>query len=1305
MKNIKKLLSLLLCGIMLFGMFPASLFAADGDTGDGSGTISETVVPKITWKRTFEYKHRHDTPADQHKDLGGLYAGDKTDYLTTTPDPNNTTDYLNKVHWDWANFNEHFNGRTDDVDDSAHKVWDYGHTDVQYADPVKASITNPINSSSKIGGVGIIPYAPSASEQAIFAATWNNRAAQDFKASSVDGTGIYYSSSYVSVKKGQMDIGYGKKSGDSTISEFSGKSYTARRFSGSFVWPEGYTLSDSIELISKNDSYYQEIYEAIENDPDLKAVFGGKKVVAINDDMFVFVYKDGDQPTENNYSDYLAFFAGTAGKGVWSWPNASPQDTNHGGSGSGWGGEWNVTEPATYDDKYASKAFYKVLPNLDTAGADRSLSMLPDTLIGKEATDDTPATAGMMAFSDYWYSFMDGNAISTVLNNKYGTTGINAGDTVHIDIYCIDMEKVGGMDELEIRLTRQKPTTSTVKVRYWLNEVGEITGNTNYLGETTMTGQTIGSQITLVNGTDVNQLNHKRAAAIPKANGDVSDGVQIELPFTVTEKSEDNIINVVYVPAGNKVVHLWAGSLEVSYNGSEHVVHDVKITQDGCNDITVSNSETTTWCELNDRDWYKNKITDITAQREEIYPGIYVVDFARTSKVESYWGGQLNNYSIIYHPGTLKITYAPPAKTFVYDFGVQNSYKLTDVEEKAVGIQTVDENVKHVGFNDTDKSILYTPQSVNKGETIQTKLVFTGNYITEATSITFLPATNVLYEENFMTNGGTTGEWKAEGTNNTATVVNDNENSVYGYADAYKGFAYYSNGGALKATLDLKGGKRAYTTDAVEFSFSGTGFDIISECGTDTGLLLVALSKGGNPFKVYIVDTYFCGDNSIGGNPIITGPGILDYQVPVVRAMNLERADYSVRILGYLTNTAGAIVGPASPTPWDGGETGAEGSTRGANGIDTNRILREAGLKEFIGCEVETSFMDENSVLNGGTGIAAKNSQNRTFGKRDAAAQRANVYLDAFRVYQPLELESEANYAENEKGLKYAPVYDYVKNSAELTGSEVLQNSMVYVEYDGDTEIAHIANYQERGPQNEVYLTNGNYIGFVLEDYTGTEKVMISAKAVAGEPVLGYLGTNAEGAVISPGMKMTEMYYDVTDCVHKYVSEQHGEQYLLVLGNIADAAAETRSILSVSGIKLANGINPATSTQIAADIASLVTLAYQPVEEPVFTPERFELRYSGRALAGWFTRISVKTSTDVDHVSVYRLADDGSLVPVRENMRPMNSLFTYFGWMDYYAFSLTVRAPRRGMTDTYYIFAYDANGVASEPAIASITGR
>lgn len=1289
MKNIKKLLSLLLCGIMLFGMFPASLFAADGDTGDGSGTISETVVPEITWKRTFEYEHRHDTEANQHADLGGLHAGEKSGYFKTESTSSSGV-YQNKLEWSWATVSAALTAT------ETNNVWDYG-TENQYADPTRDSIPFPYtantSSPNPIGDVGIVPYTPdpTTTDSPIKAATWNNRTNKVYSVTEVDGIPLKSSQT---IPEGSMDIGYRK-------------SYTVRKFYGEFEWPEGYSLSDSIELVSKNDSYYKEIYAYVADDPDLTALYGGKKVFATNDDVYFFIYKESDKPNidGDNYSDYLAFFSGTAGKGIWSWENDQPYSgVSYGGVFGGnittswnWGEEWQAKTPGLYGTQYALKAFHNCMPNTDIDDFNTR-------------TEVSGKLKSVLSLSGGWYSFIDGNSLSTVLNKKYAESGINAGEKVCIEMFCFDIDKVGGMDELEIRLTRQKPTTSTVKVRYWLNEVGEITGNTNYLGETTMTGQEIGSLITLANGMDVNQLNHKRAAAITENSnngdgGDVSDGVQIELPFTVTEKSEDNIINVVYVPAGNKVVHLWAGSLEVPYDGNEHVVHDVKITQDGYNDITVSDSETITWCELNDRYQNKNKITDITAQRKEIYPGIYVVDFARTSKVESYWGEQLNNYSIIYHPGTLKITYAPPAKTFVYDFGVQNSYKLKDVEEKAVGIKTVDETVKHVGFNDTDKSILYTPQSVNKGETIQTKLVFTGNYITEATSITFLPATNVLYEENFMTNVGTNGEWRAEGTNNTTTVVNDNENSVYGYADAYKGFATYSNGGALKATLDLKGGKRAYTTDAVEFSFSGTGFDIISECGTNTGLIIAAISKDGSPFKVYIVDTYFRGDNGIGGNPpIITGDGIRDYQVPVIRAMSLDHANYSVRILGYLTDTAGAIVGPANPTPWDGGETGAEGSTRGANGIDTNRILREAGLKEFIGCEVETSFMDENSVLNGGTGIAAKNSPNRTFGKRgEETAQTADVYLDAFRVYQPL--ADETKYVKNEQRLKYAPVYDYVKNSANSIGSEILPNSMVYVEYDGDTGIANIAKYQDRGPQNEVYLTNGNYIGFALEGYTEGDTVMISAKAVAGEPILGYLDTNAlEGAVIPSGMKMTEMYYDVTDCVRQY-----GAKYMLVLGNIAEAGTRTgtgtRSILSVSGIKLAKDITPATSTQIAADIASLVTLAYQPVEEPVFTPERFELRYSGRALAGWFTRISVKTSTDVDHVSVYRLADDGSLVPVRENMRPMNSLFTHFGWMDYYAFSLTVRAPRRGMTDTYYIFAYDANGVASEPAIASITGR
>lgn len=1278
MKNIKKLLSLLLCGIMLFGMFPASLFAAGGDTGGGSGTISETVVPNITWSRTFEYEHRHDTEANQHADLGGLHAGEKSGYFKTESTSSSGV-YQNKLEWSWATVSAALTAA------ETNNVWDYG-TENQYADPTRDSIPfpYPANTSSPnpIGDVGIVPYTPdpTTSDSPIKAATWNNRTNKEYSVTEVDGIALKSSQT---IPEGSMDIGYRK-------------SYTVRKFYGEFEWPEGYSLSDSIELVSKNDSYYKEIYEHVAGDSDLTALYGGKKVFATNDDVYFFIYKASDKPNKDNYSDYLVFFSGTAGKGIWSWENDQPYSGSvFGNIGThwNWGEEWQAKTPGLYETQYALKAFHNCMPNTDIDDFNTR-------------TEVSGKLKSVLSLSGGWYSFIDGNSLSTVLNKKYAESGINAGEKVCIEMFCFDMEKVGGMDELEIRLTRQKPTTSSVTVRYWLNAVGETTDG-NYLGSTIMTGQEIGSLITLANGTDVNQLNHKRAAAITKNNGgDVSDGSQqAPVPFTVKENSEENIIDVVYLPAGAKIVHFYAGNKTYAYTGQPFTVSDVTIKQGSYADIVVADSVSKTTQQLNEPT--ANYAKRFTATETQTLPGIYPVTFSQRPIIVDSWNSNqhLTNYTVYTHPGSLTITYAPAAAVFVYDFGVQNSYSelLNDVEKSAAEIKVLDSSKTYVSYDKSTNALLYTPQSVNSGETIDLALVFAGGYQVKK-SITFLPATNVLYEENFMTNGGTHGEWIAEGTNNTATVVKDNENSVYGYADAYKGFADYSNGGALKATLDLKGGKRAYTADAVEFSFSGTGFDIISECGTDTGLLLVALSKGGNPFKVYIVDTYFCGDNSIGGNPpipsIITGEGILDYQVPVVRAMNLERADYSVRILGYLTDTAGAIVGPASPTP--GGETGAAGSTRGANGIDTNRILREAGLKEFIGCEVETSFMDENSVLNGGTGIAAKNSQNRTFGKRDTAAeQTANVYLDAFRVYKPL--ADETKYVKNEQGLAYAPVYDYVKNSADLT-AEITENSMVYVEYDGDTGIASIANYHDHGPQNEVYLTNGNYIGFVLEGYTGTETVMISAKAVAGDPVLGYLDTdtNAEGAVTPSGMKMTEMYYDVTACV-----QQYGTKHMLVLGNIAEAGTGTgtRSILSVSGIKLANHINPATSTQIAADIASLVTLAYQPVEEPVFTPERFELRYSGRALAGWLTRISVKTSTDVDHVSVYRLADDGSLVPVRENMRPMNSLFTYFGWMDYYAFSLTVRAPRRGMTDTYYIFAYDANGVASEPAIASITGR
>lgn len=308
MKNIKKLLSLLLCGIMLFGMFPASLFAADGDTGDGSGTISETVVPNITWSRTFEYKYRHNDTEHQRTDLGGLHAGEKSGYFKTEATSSPGV-YQNKLEWSWATVSAALTAA------ETNNVWDYG-TENQYADPTRDSIPfpYPANTSSPnpIGDVGIVPYTPdpTTTDSPIKAATWNNRTNKVYSVTEIDGIPLKSSQT---IPEGSMDIGYRK-------------SYTVRKFYGEFEWPEGYSLSDSIELVSKNDSYYKEIYDHVADDPDLTALYGGKKVFATNDDVYFFVYKESDKPNidSDNYSDYLAFFSGTAGKGIWSWENDQP---------------------------------------------------------------------------------------------------------------------------------------------------------------------------------------------------------------------------------------------------------------------------------------------------------------------------------------------------------------------------------------------------------------------------------------------------------------------------------------------------------------------------------------------------------------------------------------------------------------------------------------------------------------------------------------------------------------------------------------------------------------------------------------------------------------------------------------------------------------------------------------------------------------------------------------------------------------------------------------------------------------------
>lgn len=1180
---------------------------------DTGSTI--TCKPEISWQRTKELVY-------SETGLEGLFAGAKTDYenITTTGTGRPTKATYN---WEWRTISNL-------TTDLSMTVWDY-NTENQYTDK------NPTNAS-----LGIIPA------EGIYAATWNNRYYQE---TGSNANGAFADADEVN-------------------------SYTVRKISGEFKWPTDYDLTSKIELISKNDGNYSEIYNAVAENADLTAAFGGKNVIAVNDDMYVFIYKDGTVLDETNYTDYLAFWTGTAGKGVWSYKNAEPYVNR-------WGSTWNMTSPATFgsDSNYALRAFQHVVPNMDTEPLSES-----DKTASRPELSET-----ILPQSDGWYAFADGDAIATVLNNQYKDT-VNAEDTFHIDIYCFDTDKVGGMDELELVLTKAALTQANVTVRYWLNAVGDDPINdSNFLGSTTMTNQEIGSAITLSGGTAVNQLNYKKADAIVKnSNNDVEDGIQMNKPFTVTADSEANIINVIYVPAGQKIVHLYAGESTVTYDGNEHTVKDVTIKESGYDDIWVPDSFAAASHKLNDGT--KNKVVNITAQRTETLPGIYDVTYTAKSFVESSSGQSLGNYTVFQHPGKLTITYAPSSAVRTYDFGVTNSYDVLEgVEKQAISITA---SVNYVTVE--NGVVLYTPQSVNTGETITLTLTYSGGYTCEK-QISFYPATNVLYEESFMDNNGTNGNWMLEG-GNSGTVVNDNETTVYGYAETYESFNSLSNVGALKATLNLNGGRRVSTNDAVTFTFTGTGFDLISACGTDTGMLVAGVQRNnedGTPtaVKAFVVDTYFCGDGEI-----ISGSGILDYQVPVIRDMDLPYGTYTVTVYGYLTDASGASVSTQSYGLYD-----TQALPVANSAVDADTILSDLGMSEYLGTDISVSFMDDNSVLNGGTGAAADKPETSgawgwlkgLFSDR-AAVQSAsdngdiNVYLDAFRVYQPL--EDETNYAADEQGLKYGSVYDYVLASGQkdLEEEGFIESAMVYVEYDGEQDAAIIRDYKKQGPQNEVYLSVGNYVGFVLENYTERQTVMVSAKAVGNGAVLGYIDAEFSPVPVKVGeLSATEMYYDVTDCV----INNDGE-YILVLGNISTVDG---ALLSISGIKLPTDVVPAADSVVA----EIITKAYDKDETAAYNPETFTVSYKDTAKIGKYTTISIKTST-TDVVKVDVFSGETSLSNNR-GYSPNNMKAVERGKAKLYSFNVSAMIDSK--TNIFYVVAYDINGIASNPVAVTINGK
>lgn len=613
---------------------------------------------------------------------------------------------------------------------------------------------------------------------------------------------------------------------------------------------------------------------------------------------------------------------------------------------------------------------------------------------------------------------------------------------------------------------------------------------------------------------------------------------------------------------------------------------------------------------------------------------------------------------------------------YVVDFGKPVNVPIRDILTGDAAQKTIDKMTFKAEYGDAtvtrevDNSITFTPTSIMKMPVIVTAKITFKDGSQVSPKIAFIPASNVMYEENFVKLGDTS-DWTKTGTAGTSKQAKEvlGKEGIHGYDASYDNDSQFSNGSAYRAQLTLARGKDfVKTQDKATFTFTGTGFDLISECGTDTGIVSVVVKDtDGKTVKSYMVDTYFTGDEQ----KIISGTGILDYQVPIVRCTGLEQGTYTVETRGYLTDGSGVVAKTAEETTEDN-EVSEE---------TVAAVLDDLNIKNVKASEVEATCMDDNSVLLGGTGVEKTAAKSRS-ARAAAATTSANVYIDGVRVYNTLSENNGANkYTKSEQNVKYESVYDYVKNSLDANGTWT-DNAMIYTEYNGSTDSSSIAEYKQQGPENEVYLAPGCDIAFALKNYKEGDTAQIAMKAVKDSVTV-----ESEQCKTSSLDSATEMYYNLTPEYDKDLGV-----YVVKIGN----SEESDGVLSLSNLKLSSDVTVSSNQALADKIIE------EDNTKPAFTPKTFTVSVPADTLkVGRSSVIKVKASTDVKRVCM--TVNDGK--PIELNANNRNAVAN--GKTDLYSYSKTIKTKGTGAlsegTYKYSIYAVDEGGNQSKSVDFTVT--
>ena len=535
--------------------------------------------------------------------------------------------------------------------------------------------------------------------------------------------------------------------------------------------------------------------------------------------------------------------------------------------------------------------------------------------------------------------------------------------------------------------------------------------------------------------------------------------------------------------------------------------------------------------------------------------------------------------------------------SYVVDFGtpvtiqpgdVNDALVATDVELTSVAVA----GANHGTVEKSGTTFTYTPDSrfvsSQEGETLT--VTYTGNLKTDtgiqngskAYQVYIYPASNVLYEENFLT--GAEGWTDASVEHTTAQETQkakEDKKNVFGYDGSYARAT--NNNGVWEAT----GLNTSALTKPLTTNFYGNTFDLIGNCAPDSGRVIMVIKGDDGKGRAVDVDTRY-------------SSGTI-YQVPLAHVvMGDTDKNYSVMIYAS---------GLASKTDTDAAPRGVATMSIDDANIEADdllaQVLEENGLSMDDVEYVSVSAMDNANV------VTADDSDDAVAiyandAKATAYQSGTHVEIDGFRVYRSTNDDVASNYPTNEKNVDYKRILDVVKG--EITA---------YSDNNGQLKI-DVQQYEANGgPQNEIYLVKGQSVFFQSNDLANKE-VQVSLRAVNANATASVAGTQISLA------SNTEMYYTLKADETGKVTIVNNGTGLLAIGNVKLPKSVTT-----------DSIQSASEAGDEAVITALKSVLYTDEEPEVFTPETFTAKTTVTPVVrNKMVTLKVNVSSDVAYITV-----------------------------------------------------------------------